>query len=639
MRALLGELQNRTNEKLLSVGPVRVRVTEDPGSCPGCEGPMKVQKTRPRQVVTLELGEAHVNETVHVCAARCRHPSGELVVRTSGAVTHRVPPGEKYGYDVLVHVGLRRFRDHRQREEIQQELASDHGIEVSAGTISALEGRFTTYLARLHQDRALALRTVLEADGGYPLHLDATGENGRGTVLVALAGWRDWVLGAWRIPTEREDQILPHLRSIANLFGPPVAFMRDLGRAMIPATQALVAELGGDIPILGCHQHFLADVGKGLLEKAYGKLRGLLRRSRLRPRLRALARDLGRRLGGELASLREAVETSLETSPKSLPAGEAALATVRALAQWVLDFARESSNLGFPYDRPYLDLLGRARTARRAVDRLLQRGVLDAEVERNLHRLGRALDPVVSERAFGEVTKQLEIRAVLFDRLRAVLRLGHEAGEEDAGVSITPDQKEVEIHRIQQDLETFCEQLDEEYPTRGPAEDRRKAIQIILEHLDRHGDSLWGHAISLPEHAGGGVRLVDRTNNCLEGKFRGQKQGERRRSGRKNLTADLEHLPAEAQLVDNLGHADYVEIVCGSLDQLPATFARLDAERQQAGYERSSGTAEPAAIAPLPITSASLPKEDRGLVRSHTLEAYIINAAQSRAPRVTIPRR
>jgi hypothetical protein len=29
------------------------------------------------------------------------------------------------------------------------------------------------------------------------MHVDATGEDGRGTLLLVLAGWRQWVLGAW----------------------------------------------------------------------------------------------------------------------------------------------------------------------------------------------------------------------------------------------------------------------------------------------------------------------------------------------------------------------------------------------------------------------------------------------------------
>ena len=52
-------------------------------------------------------------------------------------------------------------------------------------------------------------------------------------------------------------------------------------------------ELALSIPVLACHQHFLADVGKDLLEASHAQLRGLFRASKVRPKLRALVRDLG----------------------------------------------------------------------------------------------------------------------------------------------------------------------------------------------------------------------------------------------------------------------------------------------------------------------------------------------------------
>ncbi|MDN5849635.1 MAG: hypothetical protein L0H63_08325 [Nitrococcus sp.] len=81
-----------------------------------------------------------------------------------------------------------------------------------------------------------------------------------------------------------------------------------------------------------------------------------------------------------------------------------------------------------------------------------------------------------------------------------------------------------------------------------PAHDMREAIDLILRHLDTHGPYLWGHAIELAPPAAG-VRLVARTNALVETFFGKLKHGERRRSGRKNLGQDLDHLPAEAALV------------------------------------------------------------------------------------------
>ncbi|MCP4243180.1 MAG: hypothetical protein GY772_21710, partial [bacterium] len=134
----------------------------------------------------------------------------------------------------MVRVGLERFVRHRQRHEICATI-EEAGIRISTGEVSELSRRFVHYLARLHQARAERLKAALESDGGWPMHVDATGEGGRGTLLLEMAGWRQWVLGAWKISTERAELILPCLRETVRRFGAPCAVMRDLGRAMTPA--------------------------------------------------------------------------------------------------------------------------------------------------------------------------------------------------------------------------------------------------------------------------------------------------------------------------------------------------------------------------------------------------------------------
>ena len=147
---------------------------------------MRVQKTIRRKGITLEHGSFTARETTHVCAAGCRK-DGALVTRRAQALAARLPPGGTVGYDVIVFVGLARFLAHRQREEIGASLAQ-HGIVLSTGEISVLGRRFLAYLQALHEARADALRAALETDGGWPLHVDATGEDGR---VLALSLGRD----------------------------------------------------------------------------------------------------------------------------------------------------------------------------------------------------------------------------------------------------------------------------------------------------------------------------------------------------------------------------------------------------------------------------------------------------------------
>lgn len=598
---------------------------------------MCVQKSVPHKGNSISHGTFSARETVHVCAARCRHRSGALVTRRAQQLRQLLIPRRTVSYDVMVFIGIERYLHHRQREEIQDRLLQEHGIVLSAGTISDLVRLFGEYLRTLHEAHAPQLRAAMQGDGGYPLHIDATGENGRGTLLIAYTGWRQWVLGAWKIPTERADAVLPRLREVVGRFGPPRAIVRDLGRAMIPAANDLVAELAQPIPILSCHAHFLADVGKDLLKDSHGQLRKLFRDHKVRPGLRGLVREIGRKIGGDIAQVRGAVQgwQVLQDGEHTLPQGNrSGLGVVRSLAQWVLDYPADSTGADFPFDRPYLDLLDRCVRVRRAVDAFFRKPPEDREVGRALRRLARILDPVSSRASFSHVATTLRRRASLFDELRTTLRLhpSTDSGTQEP----TPEAAQQELQDIQNAVDHLILSLQQRRPRRGPAQDTRQAIDLILVHLDRYGDSLWGHVIALPAEAGGGIRLVARTNNLLEGFNRSMKQGERRRSGRKILSDDFEHLPPEAALARNLLCADYVEILCGSLERLPGAFAQLDADRRQ----RSLATECTNVDVPSPntpeIASASLPKEDRRIVRTEAMSLRILAAARSRAPQIDI---
>jgi len=96
--------------------------------------------------------------------------------------------------------------------------------------------------------------------------------------------------------------------------------------------------------------------------------------------------------------------------------------------------------------------------------------------------------------------------------------------------------------------------------------------------------------------------------------------------------ADLEHLPPEAALARNLTHSDHVELVVGTLDNLPDCLAALDMrtrEMTRCDPESLSQTPEPPQV-----ESASLPRSDRRVVRAPSLRQRIEAATRSRATRL-----
>ena len=313
----------------------------------------------------------------------------------------------------------------------------------------------------------------------------------------------------------------------------------------------------------------LKDVGEDILQPAHDRLRGLFRRFEVKPRLRALARDLGRALGTEIETARKQLLLPQDACQEGhvLADGSTGLATVRALAQWVLDYGTDGCDEGFPFDLPYLHLHDRCRAASRAADAFLRRPPADPPIRKALERLSAAVKPVQSEVPFSRVALTLRTRDQLFSELRAVLRLRPKPTGRNSLPSaiVSAQQAAAELSSIQAALQMLTVSLRKLRPERGPAQDRREAIDVVLAHLDRHQDYLFGHAIARPACLGGGFHLVDRTNNAIETLFHSLKHAERRRSGRKILTQDLEQLPPAAALAINLRSPDYVAILAGSL--------------------------------------------------------------------------
>jgi hypothetical protein len=631
IRSELSQFEARLRGKIRDMQLVPITVAPEVSICPKCFKEMKVQKTYPRFLITKKYGNVRVRLIILECKYGCKNSDGSPVTRRSEIISRIVPKGANIGYDVEVHVGVQRYIHYRQREEIQEELQKDYDIEISTGKISDLTRSFLKHFKLLHESRSDDLRKALEQDGGYPLNIDATGENGAGTLFVAIAGWRKWVLGAWRLTTECAQQISPCLEEIKENFGVPLSITRDYGRALIPSVQDFVDSVEEDVRILGCHQHFCGIVGKDLLKHSYDELTSLLRKHGFKTPLGSIVREWGKRPGVQRSDAREDIEKwSKEALAHKIPVGPEGIAILRSNVQWALDTSAETKNLRFPFALPQLIFYDRCKTLRRACDVYLKCPPDDAYVTRSLKRLAKILDPIITDKNFCNVTKILRTRKCLFDELRAAIRINPKMSGVKISTPVSQEKQISELNDIEQTLEDFRVSLSIRRSKRGIVQDMREAIDAILKHLDRHGESLWGHVVHLPEEVGGGIRLIERTNIDAEGFFNVYKQGERRRSGRKVLSKDLESTPPESALVKNIKDTSYMQILCGSIEKLPETFAKLDKEKVSKSNRNSLDKQKDM------IETASLSRSDKIFIRNFFLGEKILGAAAS-CPRKIVP--
>ena len=362
--------------------------------CRRCGSSLRVQKSKKRIVSTIETGTICAREIRKVCSMDSSHP-----VEISEVLLQMVPCGQRYGYDLIVWVGVARYLRNQQRQEIRATLFKEKDIIISEGSISELCDRFLLYFEMLHITRAPDLRIAMEK--GYPLHIDATNEYGKGGLFLCIDGWRGWVLHATKIATENAEELRPAIENAISLFGDPVAVVRDLGRAGAKSVNHLSQK---NIPDLVCHYHFLGAIGKKLFDVGYSALRKLLKCSKVRSRLRELLRELRR-------NRRECMydgEFGCGQMREEMP----------ALILWILE-GEGGKDLPFPFCLPHLNFYQRCCKVAQRIERWipLPRSQVELRVLKQIYSVVAKLNKI--EHLGREVT-QLEINWEAFSELRDI---------------------------------------------------------------------------------------------------------------------------------------------------------------------------------------------------------------------------
>lgn len=496
-----------------------------------------VRKTRRRRIVTLASGDTTIRVRDYVCE---KHEISEVFPGDT-SLRDLVPARQRFGWDVIVEVGLQRYLQRRQRSEIQRELQTRNQIRVSTGTISTLADRFVHCLGRLHRERSPVFRTFFADRGGYALHIDSTNETGRGGLFVGMEGSQGWVLSSGRIETEREDHLAPTMDEIVELFGLPLAVVRDMSTACQAAVRPLHAQGSAD---LVCHFHFAQNVGRALLRRRHDEVQQILRRAQVKPLLKSLD------------------QSARQTLP--LDAEETHFA---ALVYW-LRHGENRRPMRFPFCIEGRDLYYRLLHVPRAIDFWL--GPRDHERNRDALDALRELHARLAENEkLSALVANLQHRWSLFEELRRILRL---EGDElmRPRQPLLPETELQERETLEDEIDRFRKRLQARatHSPKGPH-------ALVLRYLDRYEGKLFHHPHVRDEH-GQLLWLTERTNNPLEQLFGATKQNMRRRTGRCRLARDLEDLPPDAMLTMNLSDPRYVRMLCGSLDNLPRAFAQLD---------------------------------------------------------------
>ena len=539
------------------------------------------------------LGEPEIHHKIKQCP-RCK-----TVYRFEG-IGNLVPTHGNYSFDIIVEVGLARYRRHKQNQEIQKELENRFGLKkVSSSTISNLANQFLDYFAAVHYASSEVIKNSIYGHEGYALHADGTCEAGTDIIFVVRDGLTKLALVSEKIPTENIDDITDILKKCVKLFGVPLSSMRDLSPNIAAAKQNV--EALKDVVDLICHYHFLKTVGERLFESIHAKLTTRLRSLKIRPALTSLRGDMVQATKQNKLISEEEIKRFIDDPQSMLLLDPLQLRRCLSymLLRWLDDYGADLKGEFFPFDLPSLAFYRRCAKLYSILKKLLDKYSLKPHQLQTIQTITSKLEVMKNDQEVVETSQRLEIAERLFEQLRITLRFKNpktkgvlRQHQVLSSVKVAAEMKD-RLTVFRKRLHIIMEVNDDP----NEVNDAR----IILGYLDKYWNNLYGHVTYTK--SSGKLVLLPRTNNISEHGFDDIKQGERRRLGIKKLRRCLQAMRPEQLLVANLDNQQYVDAVYGgSLGNMPTYFSRF----WQQGKEIRKARKQQASNHPIPISKKKL---------------------------------
>jgi len=516
---------------------------------------VKVQKSRRRRMITLDIGPFDAVETILVSPVNRVYHSRQLRALTPQRCT--------YGYDVLVYVGKGLFSRNCSESQLIEELAQCN-VPISQREIGFLGKKFIAYLAIAHQQTHRQLTDHMALQGGYILHMDGTCEGDSPHLFTGMDGIAEIVLDNIKLPSEKAELIVPFLRQIKLRYGDPIALVHDMGQGILSAVRTVFE----GIPDFICHFHFLRDIGKDLFEEDYGKIRTRLRkhkiRSVLRHKLKVLEKTVSTNqpMAGQLLySLdNDLVDTSVVELMPELAA--------YAMICWVLDTSDRLDGYGFPFDCPHLVFYQQLKDLHGFVNEYsFSAARSNTANHRALLGLWRPLTAIIEDQQLTRAALHMEEKVECFKKLRKALAIaipGDKKALNDDGLC-------ADMSSIEGKVTAFRKEIMGDKKLNKKDEYRK-----MIEQADKYWGKLFADPIAVDTPGGKVMVQPQRTNNILERFFRDLKRGNRKKTGAISLNRTIKSILSDTPLVKNLDNPEYVRILLDGRRTLEERFEKID---------------------------------------------------------------
>lgn len=512
--------------------------------CPKCGMPLKIKKTQKRRLVT----PAQDTKVVEVIK-RCNCSNETFVSKKLRKLTPQKSP---YSFDLLAQIGRLRFDEHRQVSDIRRYF-SKSGISIPDTTAQRLCKRFLKYFTIVHLESTPQIKEKIEQNGGYVLQIDGTQNHGRGTIMLLKDSTSGIRLFSERVVSEKADYIKPILEDIRDLYGQPLAVIRDMGKGIAKAVDNVFE---GTVVII-CHFHFLRALGNRLFKYYHDKFRKNLDKTGVK---------------GKLKELRRNAKTRLKTVRDPFAA------EILNELVGILDDALTSSGegLGYPFDLGKLQFYERCLKAEKRVEKLVERCInawnrvaIAYDVHGVLKRLHK------SSYRLAKYAEILQEREVWFKKARQALRWKN--GPIPLSTKVRWDDRQLKAAR--NGIDTFLEEISsnqrEELAFKCKRSHLLRAFGTIEQMFIENRERLLAPNVEVQTPRGKRVIKLERTNNGVEQDFRSIRRHGRRLKGNKDVEELIQKEGVGLLLLLNMEIEEYVKMVYGSWDVMGKRFAEV----------------------------------------------------------------
>ena len=523
-----GELSNLT-----------IRLYPEKYSCIICNEKTNLLKTSRKDCYSFYFGKFTLIEGFFFCNDHkyVSEDSNQILKYHSQLATEIVDRRFRVTIDMVVKVGLLRYCDHRQLEEIKTLLKySSAKIDFPISTIGMISKRFLEYCKLLHRKYEYKIKKDINANGGLVAHYDGTTEKKSGVInFVVMDSLSGHVLVSEMIESESYDEVTQILRKIKFKFGYPLTTVSDLKPGFLSASEDTFDK---KVPHKFCDYHFLRTFKNNFIsDHSFVKTR-LCKTwkitSSLRKQLKSIEQLIDKRENKTCKHFKD-IETYWMDSKNVLE-------TYRLILLWILRFKQASSGKGIPFDLPYLDLYDRLIQGKKLIDVFFTEA--DISTERHYYNFNSLIEKMDNTRywspKFRKSIKMLKFSRKWLNKLRGVLMLGILQDEQDplAPLSKRYQLTEEEAKAIPKDIKSFLEKIETEISScKNP--NRVKILARFRDKTYKYQNNLKLPLIVLTVDGVEKTIIPPRTNNCLESFFRLIKSLLRRNTGRSALTKEF----------------------------------------------------------------------------------------------------